>query len=135
MAEYVGSASVLRWVHSAGTANLSADVRSIQWSPTVDFVDATAGQDTTRVRLTTFKDATLSVGMVAQSGTASDYATILQEGASGTVLYSPAGTATGNRLITMPAYAMGLNFNSPYDDVVEVTVEFQANGAYTYGAH
>lgn len=135
MAEFVGSAAVLRWVHSAGTANLSADVRNVQWAPTVDFIDATAGQDTTRVRLASFKDATLSCTLVAQAGTASDYVTIMQEGSSGTVLFSPAGTATGNRLITFPAFAMGVNFTAPYDDVVEVSVEFQANGAFTYGAH
>lgn len=135
MAEYVGSAAVLQWIWSGGTVSLTPDFRNIQWAPSLDYIDATAGQDTTRQRLPSFKDATLSATMVGQSGTASDYAAALDAGVSGTVIYGPSGTVAANRKITMPAYAGGLQFTSPYDDVTETSIEFTANGAYTLGTY
>lgn len=67
--EYIsGSTMVLQWIYSGGTINFAGDYRTASWSPSIETVDATAGSDTVRKRMTTFKDATASIGLVDQTG-------------------------------------------------------------------
>lgn len=134
MAEYTGSGMVFQWIHSAGTASLQADFRTVNLSPTVDFADSTAGSDARRKRIPTVKDITVSYSGLAQTGgTALEDA--LLEGAEGTIIFQPEGTASGKRKYTIGAFSMGAKFNVPYADVVELTVEFNGNGNYTVGTN
>lgn len=121
---------VVQWIYSGGTLDLSGDERSVAWSPSVEFVDATAGADTTRKRLKTFKDATASVAWVDQTN-GQGTATAMDAGVSGTLIIGPEGTASGKRKITFPSFSQGAKYTWPFDNVAEVSCDFLANGAYT----
>jgi hypothetical protein len=129
--EYIaGPTMILQWIYSGGTINFAADERSVSWTPTVEFVDATAGADTVRKRLAQFKDATASVALVDQTNAAGT-ASALDAGTSGTLIIGPEGSATGKRKITFPSFSQGAKYNWPFDNVAEITCDFVANGAYT----
>jgi len=129
--EYIsGSTMVLQWIYSGGTISFAGDFRSAAWTPSIEMVDATAGADTVRKRLTTFKDATASITFVDQTNAAGT-ASALDAGVSGTLIIGPEGTATGKRKITIPSFSQGAKYSWPFDNIAEVTCDFMANGAYT----
>ena len=129
--EYIsGSTMVLQWIYSGGTISFATDQRSVSWSPSIETVDATAGSDTVRKRLTTFKDSTASISLVDQTNSAGT-ASALDAGVSGTLIIGPEGTATGKRKITFPSFSQGAKYSWPFDGVAEITCDFLANGTYT----
>ena len=129
--EYVaGSTMVLQWIYSGGTISFAADERSVAWTPSVETIDATAGADTVRKRIISFKDATASVSLLDQTNAAGT-ASALDAGVSGTLIIGPEGTATGKRKITFPSISQGAKYSWPFDNVAEITCDFIANGAYT----
>jgi hypothetical protein len=129
--EYIaGSTMVLQWIYGGSTINFAGEERSVAWSPSVEFVDATAGSDTTRVRLKTFKDANASIAMVDQTNAAGT-ASALDAGNAGTLIIGPEGTATGKRKITFPCFSQGAKYTWPFDNIAEISCDFIANGAYT----
>lgn len=130
MAEFTGSALVVSWIYSGGTVDLSADFRTLDWQPTTDFADSTAGSDTTRTRLATIKDATAAYAGVGQTG-GTVVAAALAPGTSGTLIIGPEGTASGKRKITFPSLSQGAQYSIPYADVVTLSCSFVANGAWT----
>lgn len=128
--EFTGSACVTKFVTTAGTADLSADRKSTNYNPSVDFADATAGSDTYKVKLPTLKDTTASISGVLQSG-----GTVVEDicaaGNFGTLTIQPEGTATGKRKYTMPCYSKGMQTQFPYADTCEFSVDFEGSGAPT----
>lgn len=132
MPAYRGSSLNVSWVYSGGTVDLSGDFRTFTYTPSVDMVDQTAGADTQKTYLAGLKDGQASLTAVMQAGgTATSNA--LVEGTSGTLTVGPEGTATAKQKIVIPAIAMGARFNIPYADVVELSCDFQQNGARTDG--
>jgi hypothetical protein len=129
--EYAGSAMYLQWVSSAGTVTLQDDFREFNWSPTLNFIDATAGADTYERLLPSYGvggDITLT--MVSQyDGTA--LLTALARQIQGTLIYGPSGTANGYVAYSIPAYSQGPQFSQPFDDVVELSVNFRQYAAET----
>ena len=93
--EFAGSALYLAWIHSGGTVALNTEFRTFNWSPTLNFIDATAGADTyERVLASYGVGGDISFSMLAQTdGTA--IATALARATKGTLVYGPAGTANG----------------------------------------
>jgi hypothetical protein len=134
MPEYTGKDLLLNWVHSGGTVALNGDFRTVNWQPTTDMADATAGADTTRVRIATIKDATAAVQLLAQTG-GTALLTLLAAGTNGTLIIQPEGTATGKVKITFPSISAGAQYTFPYNDVVAISCNFSANGAFTEGAN
>jgi hypothetical protein len=133
--EYIaGPTMVLQWIHPGGTISLAADERSVAWTPSIELVDATAGADTVRKRLPSFKDANASVSLVDQTNAAGT-ASALDAGVSGTLIIGPEGTATGKRKITFPSISQGAKYTWPFDNVAEIACDFIANGAYTEGTY
>lgn len=129
--EYVsGSTMVLQWIYSGGTINFAADQRSVSWSPSVELIDATAGADTVRKRIASFKDATASIALVDQTNAAGT-ASALDAGVAGTLVIGAEGTATGKRKISFPSFSQGAKYSFPFDNITEISCEFIANGAYT----
>jgi hypothetical protein len=127
MAEYTGSGLVLSWVYSGGTVSLGGDFRTFTFNPTVDMIDTTAGSDPSRTFIPSYKTVACSVGLVAQTGgTALEDA--LQAGNFGTLTAQPEGTASGKRKYVIPCYSMGAQFTFPYDNLVEITCDFQPSG-------
>ena len=129
--EYVGgTAMVLQWIYSGGTLSLAADTRNVSWKPSIETIDTTAGSDTVRTYINSFKSATASIAMVDQTNAAGT-ASALDAGVRGTLIIGPEGTATGKRKITFPSMSGGANYAYPYDGIVEITCDFVATGAYT----
>lgn len=134
MAAVVGSSLVLQWVTSSATTTYNTDFRSVNYSPSVALVDETAGADKNKSYLASIKDGKFDFrGVYQAAGTVN--LTTATEGQVGTLLYSPEGTAGGKIKFTIPAISMGWQTNQPYDNVVEVAISWQQNGARTEGTN
>jgi len=135
MAEFIaGPTMVLNWIYSGGTISLAGDYRTCTWSPSVAYVDSSAGSDLYVQRLTALKDATASVTLVAQTaGTV--LTTALLPGVGGTLVIAPEGTATGKRKISFPSYSDGASVDFPYSDIVAISCGFTGNGTHTDGVY
>ena len=133
MAEYAGSAMVLRWVTSAGTQVLNTDFRTFSWTPSLNWIDATAGADTYEVLLPSYGvGAEIPVTMVAQTanGTLIGY---LARQTAGSLVYYPAGTGSTNVYYTIPATCAGPQWSQSYNDVVTITANFRQTSVETLG--
>jgi len=129
--EFAGSALYATWVWSGGTVILNTDFRNFNYAPTIDFIDSTAGADTARQRINSFKDGSLRVTILGKTNDGTAVYTPLAEGTGGSVVWGPAGTASGSIKHTLPAISMGVTENVVYNDVVTYDVTFQQNGART----
>jgi hypothetical protein len=126
--EFSGSALVLSWVHPSGTVTLGADYRTFSTAPSIGMVQTTAGSDADHTYLVTVKDGAYSFSGVAQnSGTVLENA--LVEGTFGTLIIGREGTVAGKPKETVPAFSKGATFALKYDDVTEITCEWQKSGA------
>jgi hypothetical protein len=138
MTAYAGSSLVVTWIQSAATTILTGDHKSLTYTPSISFYDQTAGADTHKSYISGVKDGSLTFNAVMQAGTGSGgtltYST-LTEGAAGTLRFQPEGTASPNPKYEVPALSQGAQFSYPYDNVVEVTVNFQQNGARSESAN
>lgn len=125
MSAFAGSAMYLGWVYSGGTVQLETDFRTFSWTPTLNFIDATAGADTYEELLASYGTGVeIPVTMVLQAdGTA--LLTALTRQTAGTLVYGPEGTATGKVKYSIPATSSGPQFSQPFDDIVEITANFR----------
>lgn len=131
--EFVGKECYVQWVTSSGTVELYTDARNFSYTPSIEYIDRTAGADASRKRLTSFKDGNATLEMLAQSdGTA--ILTLCAEGTHGTLTWGPAGTATGKPKRYCAAYAGGVQEANPYNDVATWTITWQQDGDRTDGA-
>jgi hypothetical protein len=128
MTKYSGKDCYIAWIHAGGTAVLSDDFRDISEKPSVKLSDASAGDDEDETFVATIKG-----GLISYSGLLSAGGTVvinsLVEGAVGTIIIGPEGTATGKPKRTYPAISMGPVQRHPYSDIAEVTCDFTKNGA------
>jgi hypothetical protein len=130
MADITGKNAYITWVYSGGTVQLHSDYRTISENPSIDLAECSAGADTNKTYIATLKDATIDwSGLLQADGTAMLAA--LAPGIEGTLKVYPEGTASGKPSKTYPAICMGARTNIPYNDVVEVSCTFQANGAWS----
>ena len=132
MAAYKGSSLVVTWIQAAATTVLTGDHRSFTYTPSIDFVDQTAGADPNKLYLVGLKDGNATYNAVIQSGTGSGGTltfSTLSEGNIGTLRWQPEGTASPNPKYEIPAISQGVALSHPYDNVSEVTVNWQQNGA------
>ena len=128
MAEFTGQNAVCSFIHAGGTLVLNTDYRTISTAPTIGLADASAGNDLDKTYLTTLKDGKYSWKGVAQTG-GTVFRSALVEGTQGTLIIGEEGTAAGKPKETVPVISMGAQFNIQYDNVVEISCEFQKNGA------
>lgn len=134
MAEFSGSAMVLQWIYSGGTITLSGDYRTFSFPPEREMIDTTAGSDGGRSYLPTVWNYQMSYTGVYQSAdTTTDAAFI--SGTKGTLIFQPEGTAGAKRKWTIPAISKGAQWNFQYDQLVEVTIPLQSDGAPTQGTN
>ena len=134
MTSYAGSTLYATWVTSSGTTVLSGDFRTFTLTPTINLYDETAGADSHAQYIPGLKNATCSFGCLQQaSGTA--FYTALIEGAQGTLIVGPEGTASGKQKITIPAISMGVTWTQPYNELVSIDIQFQESGARLDGAY
>lgn len=134
MADYTGQGLYAAWIYSGGTVVLSGDYKSFSDNPSVGLADSTAGADTDRTYIPTVRDATIDFAALHQSG-GTVLKQSLREGTQGTLILAPEGTIAGKPKETYPAISMGAKMNYPFDNVVEIAVTFQRNGAAVYSSY
>ncbi len=134
MASYHGKALTAQWIYTGGTIQLEGDFRSIDYSPSVDLYDETAGLDTNKKYIAGTKDGQVNYSALMQSG-GTALTTALLEGNSGTLIIGPEGTAVGKQKITIPAISLGVKTTWPYNNLVEISCTFQQNGARVDGTY
>jgi len=132
MTSVVGSITHLQWITSSATLTLSTDHRSFNTSESIDLIEETAGADTSRLYINSYKDGDASfMGLYQKGGTA--IFTSCLAGQLGTLYYAPEGSAVGSALVTIPAISKGVTISEGYNSLVEVSVDWQQNGARAYG--
>lgn len=130
MAEYrAGPTMVANWVTSSGTTTLAPDYRTLSIKTTVDVIDATAGADTSRVKMFGMQDITVDMAQVLQAGGTANVAA-LATGTQGTLTVQPEGTATGKSKFVVPAFVTS-SYEFPYNDIATVALTFNGMGAFT----
>lgn len=136
---YAGSSLVCNWTSGTASIALAGDFRTVSYTPSLAFYDATSGSDTAVKRITGLADGAAAVsGVMGTSGPAglgTSGFTFLKEGAVGTLKIQPEGTATGKPSISVPCLSLGIKWNIPYNNVVEYSVDFQQNSARTDGTN
>lgn len=136
MSAFAGSSLVVAWVQAAATTTLTGDHRSCSYTPSIGLYDQTAGADANKSYIPGVKDGSWTFNAVMQGGTASGgtaaYST-LTEGNIGTIFIYPEGLTVGNTKIAIPSISQGVADSWPYDNVCEVTVNGQQNGARAEG--
>lgn len=133
MVGITGQNTSISWVWSGGTVSLDTDYRSANYDTTIEMYDQTAGADQYKTYITGVKDGSFSYGGVFQSGGTAIVAA-LERGNSGTIIYGPEGTAVGKEKITIPAISKGAKRNNPFNNLIEISCDFQQNGAEVRGA-
>jgi len=133
---YAGSSLVTTWIQAAATTILTGDHKSCTWTPDINLIEKTAGAATHKSFIPNVKSGVVTFNANMQGGTNSGgtatYSTI-SRGNIGTLIIQPEGTASGKPKITIPAISQGAAYSWPYNDVVEVTANFQQNGAESEG--
>jgi hypothetical protein len=135
MPSYSGAGLYANWIWSGGTIVMSADYRTMNYTPSVDLYEDTAGADTAKSYIAGVKSGQATFTGVDQSGTMVAWGTALMEGQSGTLIIGPEGTVAGKRKITIPAICQGAPVTWPYNNVCELNVTWQQNGARTEGIY
>jgi hypothetical protein len=138
MPAFSGSALDIKWLYASGTTLLNTDFKTFNYNPSIDILDQSAGNDTNKSYITALKDGRCAFTGLLQSGTAAGgtiMVATLAEGNSGTLVWSPEGTAAGKTKYTIPAIAMGAAFTYPFADLIEISCDFQCNGARVEGTN
>ena len=136
MSTYAGSSLVVAWVQAAATTTITGDHKSFTTTPSINLIDSTAGADANKTYIPGVKDGTWTFNANMQSGTAAGGTSTwetLNRGNIGTLFVYPEGITAGNPKETYPSISQGVAKSYPYDNVVEVTVNGQFNGADAVG--
>ena len=127
MASYTGSALYLTF----GATVLSADFRSIDVTENITIIDASAGADTWKDKLTGQKDWSATVSLLHQAA-----GTVLWDalapGLSGTLNWAPEGTASGKPKHYGVAIVESRSQPIEYEGVVEWSISFVGDGTVTH---
>lgn len=126
MAEYTGKNLYLLW---SGTA-INSDYRSFSPSETIGTVDASAGSDAAVTKLTTLKDGSASLDMVAPAGGTALWAGF-EPGTEGTLEWGAEGTATGKPRNYVNAIVTGRDDSHTYNDIVTWSISWEYSGEMT----
>lgn len=131
---YAGSAMYLGWVYSGGTVEIHTNYRNFSWTPSLNWIDATAGADTFETLLASYgTGADITATVVGQvSGTV--ILTACARQTAGSLVYGPEGNSTGMKKYTIPATAAGPQFNEVYNDINEITLQWRQTSAHAEAA-
>jgi hypothetical protein len=137
MPSYKGSNLLIQWIHSGGTLSMNPDFREVDYTPSVDLYEDTAGADAAKGYVAGVKDGKVDFKGVDQSNqmAPATWGTALVEGNGGTVIISPEGTVAGHPKFTIPAISLGAVLKWPYNNICEIAVSFQQNGVRTDGVY
>jgi hypothetical protein len=132
---FSGSALYAQWIHSGGTVTLSGNQRTWTLTPSQNLIDATAANDSFMERIAGLKDFTTSFSLLPPSDTYISIEDAVAEGTNGTLIVAPWGTASSARKYTLPVVSNGANVNVPYNDIVEMSIDFTGASAMTRGTY
>jgi hypothetical protein len=130
MTAFSGSALLLTWKTSSGTTTLSTDARTFTYDPEIELYEETAGGDTSRTYVNGLKNGRASFAGLLQAGGTALIAQF-NEGQVGTIDAYPEGTASGKPHLTIPAICTKLGYSVPYNNLVEIAIDWQQNGIRT----
>lgn len=132
MTTYIGSSLVVNWAHSiggAGTQPLHTQFHSFSYTPSVQLINQASGADLANTYLPNRKDGVCSYTALLGTGSVGVVlGSVLIEGAIGTLVVNPEGTTVGKLKLTIPAISQGAKFTFPYENLVEISCDFQQNG-------
>lgn len=132
MAAVTGQNASISWIWSGGTTTLNTTYRTASYTPSVETYDQTSGPDTAKTYVVSYKDGQFTYsGLWPSGGTA--LLSALAEGNSGTIIYGPEGTASTKMKMTIPAISLGAVLNVQYNNLTEISANFQQNGARSDG--
>ena len=138
MTAFVGTAMNIQWLYAAGTQVVSGDYLTLNYTPSVDMLDETAGGDATHLYIPAQKDGKLSVSGNLQAAAVAGgtiMAATMTEGNFGTVIWSPEGTAAGKAKYTLPCMSGGVKFDYAYSDLTKFSCDFQQSGLRVEGTN
>ena len=133
--EFVGSTFYGQWITATGTTVLNTDFRNFTYTPSVGFVDATAGADTATQRIQSFRDGAVTCEMLMLDNMGTGVPVQFVEGGLGTLIWGEAGTAAGKPKVTLPAISQGMTRTTPFNDVVTLSVGWLQNGPRVDGTY
>lgn len=116
-----------------GSMDLSTDFQTFDDSEEGKLVEVTAGDDANASYATTYKDGKASYkglydGATGAGSGSAQWAAVAPH-SSGTLTWGPKGTATGSPKFTVPVLVATRSASHPYAGAIEISVEFQFNGA------
>lgn len=126
MARYSGKDLYVEWIDTSGTLVISGDYRTLDIPETADEIDASAGSDTRKVTLAGQVAASWTFEMLQQSAGTALFDRVAPQ-STGTLRWSPEGTASGKQKKSAAATILGRNETFPYNDVVTLRL----NGSLT----
>jgi hypothetical protein len=138
MAAYSGSALNIQWLYGSGTTVLTGDQKTFSYNPSIDLLDQSAGNDSAKSYITALKDGRCAFNGFLQSGSSAGGTIMMAnliEGYSGTLVWSPEGTASTKPKYTQPAISMGAALTMPFAGLVEISCDFQCNGLRVDGTN
>jgi len=113
-----------------GGTDLSGDFRTLEVTESIDIVDASAGSDTHKEKLTGQEDWTATLTILDTTDGSTIWEAV-DKGTEGTLTWYPQGTASGKPKHYGKCIVSERSRNFPYNDVVEITVTFEGNGVVT----
>ena len=109
--------------------DLSGDFRTLDDSEGITIIDASAGDDAHKEKLTGQKDGTVTLDMLGQTGAAGTVIwAALAPGAIGALEWGPEGTVSGKPRRYVTAIVESRSQAHPYEDVVEIQAAFSFKG-------
>lgn len=132
MVSQVGTAEFLQWRTSSATLTLNTDGRTYGLEESVELIDETAGADVNKQYIRSYKDGKVSWSGLYQVGGTEVFVSAAA-GTLGTLVWAPDGSVAGSYAATIPAISMGVKINASYSALVDLSIDFQQNGAKTYG--
>jgi len=132
MTAYTGKDLTFSWIWSGGTVSVEGDYRSVDYTPSIEMYDQSAGSDAAKTYITGQTDGSINLSALMQTGGTALKAA-LKEGNSGTIILGPEGTVATKEKITIPAISQGAKMNYQYNALVELSCSFQQNGVRVDG--
>lgn len=129
--KYKGSALYVHFTNATlGTVDLTGDSRVMTVAEQSQRIDVTTRGDSAKRFINETPEITITLTGLDGSGTANTNWNWdrINVGDTGTVVWGPEGTATGYRKRTLVSRMNSKNFNSPYDNAVEWTLEIASDG-------
>ena len=114
-----------------GSTVLDTDYQSFDPSEEGKQVEITAGDDANATYTATYKDGKASYKGLYDSSSGSTIWAAVAPNTSGTLTWGPRGTATGYQKHVVPAIVSSRAASYPFDGKIEISIEFQYNGAVT----